>query len=75
MADLIEAHGGIDCSGIIDARQVLCGISITLGPKSRFKGELTTPLLLVKAGARISSNMVAVPDDPLGLADLSQPQR
>jgi hypothetical protein len=69
IAELIEAHGGIECAGIIDAKKVLCGIGLSLGPKSRFKGQLQTPVLSVKAGARLDSQQIAVPDDPLGLMD------
>ena len=70
LADLVEAHGGIYCLGTIDARRVLSGKPVTLGNKSRFKGDLTAPGLNVESGARIDGGYFAIPHDPLSLEDL-----
>ncbi|MFW6060159.1 MAG: polymer-forming cytoskeletal protein [Phycisphaeraceae bacterium] len=70
LAELIEAHGGIECLGTIDAQRVLSGRPVTLGPKSRFKGDLTAPSLKIQKGARIDGGRFTVPDDALGLGDL-----
>ena len=73
IADFIEAHGGIECTGVIDTRRVLSGTAVMLGPKSRFKGNLTAPGLAVKKGTRIAGGHFAMPDDRLGLTDLPGP--
>lgn len=63
----LEAHGGIDNQGIIDAKDVICGGGLTLGPKSEFKGELHAPKVLMEAGAKVSPSRFHVPSDPRGL--------
>ncbi len=52
----IVAHAGIDCIGIIDAKDVVTGRHVHLGPKSQFKGDLTAPSLSVDLGARITAS-------------------
>jgi len=74
MAETIEAHGGIECYGIIDARQVVVGVGVELHPKSKFKGDLHSPRLIMEQGAQFGPSIVAVPEDPLGLNDLGQTQ-
>jgi hypothetical protein len=56
----IVAHAGIECVGIIDAKDVVSGQTVTLGPKSQFKGNLTAPGLIVEQGAKISSSQFAI---------------
>ena len=73
IAEHIEAHGGIDCQGIIDAKHVLSGETVTLGPKSDYHGELTAPGVVMHKGAKVKPSRFAVPEDPLGLADLHDP--
>lgn len=68
IADLIEAHGGIDCLGVIEAKRVICGGAMTLGAKAQVRGQISAPSLEVRLGARISSTAIAVPSDPLGLS-------
>lgn len=70
IAEFIEAHGGIACDGVIDAKRVLSGKPVTLTAKSQFKGDLTAPGLTIEPGARISRSYMQIPDDPLGLGDL-----
>ena len=73
IAEHIEAHGGIENLGVIDARDVRCGRTVMLGAKSRFKGNLSAPGLVIKAGARVDRSYFSVPEDPLALADLPLP--
>ncbi len=71
MAEYVEAHGGIDNQGVIDARHVVCGSVIRLAPKSQFKGDLVAPSLEIQLGARILGGLFAVPEDPLKVGDLN----
>ncbi|GAB4193334.1 MAG: hypothetical protein Kow00105_07490 [Phycisphaeraceae bacterium] len=70
IAEKIEAHGGIDCQGVIDAKQVLSGGLVTLGPKCDYHGDLTAPGVIMHKGAKVKPSQFAVPEDPLGLSDL-----
>jgi len=70
IAEFIEAHEGIDCTGVIDARKVISGAPVMLGARCKFKGDLEAPELEIKKGAQINGGKFAVPHDPLGLADL-----
>lgn len=72
MAECVEAHGGIECEGILDARHVLT-TTLHLGAKSTYKGDLQAHAVDMKAGAKIKPSQWAVPDDPAGLADLTDP--
>ncbi|MBB6442987.1 polymer-forming cytoskeletal protein [Phycisphaera mikurensis] len=66
----VEAHGGLECLGILDARDVvLGGGGLRLGPKAEFKGELHAPSVEMEAGARVHPSPFAVPSDPRGLTD------
>ncbi len=69
MAESIEAHGGIDCQGVVTARRVLSGKTVELGAKSQWQGDLTAPNVAMKLGARVLG-MFEVPADPRGLGDL-----
>lgn len=71
MADTIEAHGGIECHGVIDARHVIAGRPVILGSKARYKGDLQAPALIIESGAQVFG-VLAVPSDPLDLADLPE---
>ena len=73
IAEHIEAHGGIDCQGIIDAKHVLSGETVTLGPKCDYHGGLTAPNVVMHKGAKVKPSLFAVPEDPLGLANLHDP--
>ncbi len=72
IVETIEAHGGIDCQGIIDAKHVLSGGTVTLGPKCDYHGDLTAPNVVMQKGAKVKRSMFAVPEDPLGLADIGK---
>jgi cytoskeletal protein CcmA (bactofilin family) len=72
IAETIEAHGGIDCQGIIDAKQVLSGTTVILGPKCHFHGDLTAPGVVMQKGATVKPSMFAVPEDPLGLTSMPE---
>lgn len=71
IAERIEAHGGIECLGAIDAATVLAGGHVLIGPRANWKGDLCSPSIEVKGGARIARGYFVVPDDPLHLADLA----
>jgi len=71
IAETIEAHDGIDCQGIIDAKYVLSGDTVTLGPKCDYHGDLTAPAVIMEKGAKVKHSLFAVPDDPLGLTKIS----
>lgn len=63
----LEAHGGIESLGIIDAKHVICGGGLTLGPKSEFKGELHAHHVAMETGAKVKPSLFHVPSDPRGL--------
>lgn len=72
MSERVEAHGGIVCEGIIDARQVISGKTVHLGPKSTYRGDLKAPAVIMEKGAKVHASLFEVPADPLGLANLGQ---
>ena len=72
IAETIEAHDGIDCQGIIDAKTVLSGKTVTLGPKCDYHGDLTAPSVEMHKGAKVKPSQFAVPDDPLDLGSMQQ---
>lgn len=66
----VEAHGGVDCLGVVDAKDVVAGgEGLRLGPKAEFKGELHAPAVRMEPGAKVSASWFAVPSDPRGLLD------
>lgn len=69
-AERIEAHGGIVCEGVLDARQVISGQKVTIGAKATFRGDLQAPSVELQLGAKVLPSVFAIPADPLGLADL-----
>lgn len=73
MAESVEAHAGVRCEGTLEARRVVSGKPVRLGPKARYKGDLDAPALAIEKGARVQPSMLRVPNDPLGLADLPEP--
>ena len=72
ICEFIEAHGGVDCLGIIQARRIVSGALVTVGPKAQIKGDVTAPRLSIQLGAKIQGGQYAVPDDPL---DVDNPPR
>lgn len=71
MAEFVEAHGGIECEGTIEARHVLTS-RLVLGAKAVYKGDLQAQTVEMKPGAKVKPSQFAVPEDPIGLADLPQ---
>lgn len=69
ISEYLEAHGGVECHGIIDAKKVVSGKAVLLTDKCQFKGALHAPSVDMKPGARVLGQF-AVPDDPLSLHDL-----
>ncbi|MEM7681915.1 MAG: polymer-forming cytoskeletal protein [Planctomycetota bacterium] len=72
ICDVIEAHGGVDCQGIVDAKKVLCGRTLTIGAKAQFKGDVQAPAVVMEEGARVAPSLFAVPSDPRGLSSLDK---
>ena len=62
----VVAHNGLVCEGIIDARTVQSRTTVTLGPKSTFKGDLTAPAVEMAAGAKVKRSRFDIgrPPDP-----------
>ena len=63
----VVAHAGLVCEGIIDARTVTSGQTVTIGPKANFKGDLTAPAVEVALGAKIQPSLFQIgkpPDEP-----------
>lgn len=74
MADRIEAHGGIVCHGIIEAKQVVSGQTVVLAKSATYRGDLEAPAVEMAAGAKVKPSVFAVPSDPLELGDLGEEQ-
>ena len=69
IVESIEAHGGIDCQGIIDAKRILSGGTVVLGPKCDYHGDLTAPSVLMHKGAKVKPSRFAVPRGPAGFGE------
>lgn len=70
ICEQIEAHGGLECDGVIDAKEVVVGgEGLRLGPKAEFKGTLHAPAVRMESGAKVLPSAFAVPSDPRGLTD------
>ncbi|MFA9480122.1 polymer-forming cytoskeletal protein [Phycisphaerales bacterium AB-hyl4] len=72
IARVIEAHGGIDCEGAIDAKTVQGGLGVRLGPKAVFKGDLLALSLRVEEGARVTGGFFDIPNNDLDLTSLGE---
>ena len=72
MAERIEAHGGIICHGIIEAKKVISGQTLVLSKTATYRGDLDAPAVEMALGAKVKPSVFAVPRDPLGLADLGE---
>jgi len=70
VAKTVEAHGGIECDGVMEAKAVVSGKTVKLGPKSQWHGDIDAPAVVMAAGARVKPSRFNVPADPLGLRDL-----
>ena len=60
----IVAHNGLICEGIIDAKTVQSRTTVTLGPKSTFKGDLTAPALEMAVGAKVKRSRFDIGPPP-----------
>ena len=65
MAERIEAHGGIVCDGVIDAKQVISGDTVVLGKASTYRGDLRAPAVKMALGAKVKPSLFEVPSNPL----------
>ena len=59
IADLVQAQGGLEVLGSLDARVESEG-PVIIGPAARWKGDCRAPSLTVEDGARIESGSFAV---------------
>ncbi len=70
IADLVEAHRGIECLGNVDVKKAIAG-PVTIGPKAVWKGDCHALSITIKLGARIRAGRFFVPEDELGIDDLN----
>jgi predicted RNA-binding Zn-ribbon protein involved in translation (DUF1610 family) len=70
VAQSIEAHGGVEVEGVVEAK-VLSGGPVRIGAKAQWKGDLAAPSLTAELGCRIERGFFTIPDDALGVADLT----
>ncbi len=73
MAEQIVAHAGIENLGTIEAKKVVTGGGLILGPKSEFRGELHSQWVHMEEGAKIRPSAFHVPSDPSGLLKSDEP--
>ena len=59
VADLVEAHEGIECRGLVRTKGYSGG-PVLIGAKATWRGDCTTPSLAVEAGAKIEDGLFAV---------------
>jgi hypothetical protein len=69
MAQLVEAHGGIEVEGILEAN-VISGGHVRIGAKARWKGDCHAPSFEIEPGGCIAGGYFVIPDDSLGLSTL-----
>ncbi|MCC6660816.1 MAG: polymer-forming cytoskeletal protein [Phycisphaerales bacterium] len=69
IAQHVEAHGGVECEGIMEAN-VLSGGPVRIAAKSHWKGDCRAPSVSIEPGCVITGGMFVIPDNTLGLADL-----
>jgi len=60
IAELVQALGGVEVLGSLDAR-VESGGPVIIGPAARWKGDCRAPSLDIREGARIEAGEFAVP--------------
>ncbi len=70
VAKLVEAHGGIEVLGHMDAQQVISGQLTVIGDKAHWKGNLKSPTVVIHERAVIEGGYFEVPDDSLELSTL-----
>ena len=73
VAKFVEAHGGIEVLGHMDAKQVVSGQLTVIGDKGHWKGNLKSPAVVIHERAVIEGGYFEVPADSLGLSTLHEP--
>jgi hypothetical protein len=68
IAQQVEAHGGVDVEGIMEAN-VVSGGPVRIGPKASWKGDLSAPSLVVELGGRIERGYFVIPEDRAGVGE------
>src|SRR4051812_28885500 len=71
-AQSIEAHGGVEVEGYLEAN-VLSGGPVKIHSKAQWKGNLAAPSLEVELGGTISSGYFVIPDDSVKLPEAALP--
>jgi hypothetical protein len=66
IASLVEANGGVEVEGILEAK-VVSGGPVRIGPKAMWKGDCNAPSLSVDEGCKIAGGYFVIPDNSLGL--------
>jgi hypothetical protein len=69
VAELVEAHEGVEVLGIMHAN-VVSGRSVRIGPRAEWKGDLRCPAVQIDPSANILGGYFVIPDRTLGLEDL-----
>jgi len=72
VAKTVEAHGGVECEGVLEAGTVISGQTVVMGKSCQWHGDLTAPAVVMEAGAKVKPSRFNVPGDPLELSDLPQ---
>jgi predicted RNA-binding Zn-ribbon protein involved in translation (DUF1610 family) len=73
VAQLVEAQGGVDVEGYLEAK-VVSGGHVRIAAKAHWKGDCSAPSLVVELGGQIEKGYFVIPEDALGMADLPIPQ-
>jgi len=63
MAQLVEAHQGIEVQGVIEAK-VLSGRPVIIGAKAQWKGDCRAPAVQIELGARITRGYFEIDPNP-----------
>jgi len=66
IAQLVEAHGGIDVEGIMEAN-ALSGATVRIAAKAVWKGGCNAPSVIIEDGCRIAGGYFVVPDNSVVL--------
>ena len=69
IAQLVEAHQGVEVEGIMEAN-VLSGGPVRIRPSAQWKGDCNAPSVAIEDGCRINGGRFMVPDRSLGVEDL-----
>ena len=70
IADTVIAVEGMDVEGIVDAKRVISGGHVSIGPKAQWRGDLSAPSLVIALGAQVRWSHFNIPHDELGVSDL-----